>query len=178
LTSIPHPSEEAPRSGRVWLRTDNPRRPELVFAFPIDAELNAAVKRLPGRWFDWQLKHWRVPADPLQAKAVAELLARFPELVPDPAVLAWMSDSDRWRALVTVDVGDGPGAFVLRTLSGEPPDDLPGEAEGESRHVVPFTTENAWEMQGLEGADFDDGARACLRELVRGRTPAAAELSA
>jgi len=179
LTSNPALDEEPPRTGRVWLRTDDPREPELVFSFPIDAELNAAVKRLPRRWFDWQRKHWRVPADPLAAKAVAELLARFPEIVPDPAVLVWMSDSDRWRAIVSVAALEGRGVFVLRTLSGDPPADLPGEpsAEAEDRRLVPFSPENAAELRGLEGADFDDLARACIRELARGHRPAPADLA-
>ncbi|MBA3298619.1 MAG: DEAD/DEAH box helicase [Thermoleophilaceae bacterium] len=179
MTSDSAPNEETPGAGRVWLRTDDPREPELVFAFPIDVELNAAVKRLPRRWFDWQRKHWRVPADPLAAKAVAELLARFPELVPDPAVLAWMGDSDRWRAIVSVAAVDGRGVFVVRTLSGEPPADLPGgrAAEAEDRQLVPFSPENAAELRGLEGADFDDLARASVQELVRGHRPAPARLS-
>ena len=150
-----------------------------MFAFPVHDELNDAVRRLPGRWFDWQRKHWRVPADPLLAKDVAELLARFPELTPDPTVLAWMSDSDRWRALVSVTARDGHGVFVVRTLSGDAPDDLPGETPESfpDRRVVPFTPQDAAALRELDGLDLDDLARACLRELLRGRSPAPAELS-
>ena len=163
----------------MWLRSDDPREHELVFAFPVDQELNEAVRRLPGRWFDWQRKHWRVPADPRLAKPVEELLARFPELRPDPTVLAWMSDSDRWRALVTVSARDGNGVFVLRTLSGEPPGGLPGEtpANAPDRRVVPFGVENAVALRELEGTDLDDVARACMRRLLRGQWPPPAELS-
>ena len=57
-------NEPGPASGRVWLLADKPREPEIVFAFPFDDELNEAVKRLPGRWFDWRRRHWRIPADP------------------------------------------------------------------------------------------------------------------
>ncbi len=179
LTSNGTPGGDSSHSGRVWLRTDDPRGSELVFAFPIDTELNDAVKRLPGRWFDWQRKHWRVPARPLLAKAVAELLARFPELAPDPDVLAWMSDSDRWRALVSVTARDAQGVFVVRTLSGDAPEDLPGDpVEGApDRYVVPFSADNASELHGREGLDLDDLARLCLRELLRDRMPAPAELS-
>jgi SWI/SNF-related matrix-associated actin-dependent regulator of chromatin subfamily A-like protein 1 len=173
LTSFP---ESAP-SRRVWLRTDDPREAELVFAFPIDPELNDAVKRLPGRWFDWQRKHWRVPADPLSAKAVAEILAQFPDLTPDPSVLAWMSDSDRWRALVSVTARNGEGVFVVRTLSGEPPPELPVEVpEGApDRRAVSFS--DAASLHDVDGLDLDDLARACMRELLCGRSPAPAELS-
>ena len=70
------------------------RERELVFAFAFDEDLNEAVKELPRRWFDWRRKHWRVPADPRSAKAVEQLLARFPALQPDAEVLSWLSDSD------------------------------------------------------------------------------------
>ena len=165
--------------GRVWLLDENPRRPELVFAFPVDEELNDAVKRLPGRWFDWRRKHWRVPADPSVAKPVEAVLERFGGLVPAPEVLAWLSDSDRWRALVSVVLHEQGGAFVVRTLSGEPP---AAELEGgiaiaEDRLVFPFSAENAERVEALEGARIDDLARACARELELGRAPAPAELT-
>ena len=56
--------QQAPAAGRVWLLAEDPADRELVFDFGFDEELNAAVKRLPRRWFDWRRKHWRVPADP------------------------------------------------------------------------------------------------------------------
>ena len=93
-------TSRSPPPGRVWLLADNPREPELVFDFPFHEDLNEAVKELPRRWFDWRRKHWRVPAHPRVAKAVEALLAQFPDLVPTPEVLAWLSDSDRWRAVV------------------------------------------------------------------------------
>ena len=108
---------EAPR-GRVTLLADNPREPEIVFDFPFDEELNEAVRELPGRWFNWRLKHWRVPADPRLGKLIGGVLERFPALEVSPEVHAWLSDSDRWRALVSVGNHDGAGAFVLRTHLG------------------------------------------------------------
>ena len=56
--------QQAPAAGRVWLLAEDPHDRELVFSYGFDEELNAAVKRLPRRWFDWRRKHWRVPADP------------------------------------------------------------------------------------------------------------------
>ena len=50
-------TESGPAAGRVWLLADNPRDPELVFDFPFHEELNEAVRRLPGRWFNWRRKH-------------------------------------------------------------------------------------------------------------------------
>ena len=164
--------------GRVWLLADNPREPELVFDFPFDEELNEAVKRLPRRWFDWRRKHWRVPADPRLGGAVEEVLARFPELSPAPEVLAWLTDSGRWKALVTVVSRSGEGAFVLRTISGDPPAELAhAESVGEGRLVLPFDAHSAELLREVEGLQLDDLARYCARELRAGREPAGAELS-
>jgi superfamily II DNA or RNA helicase len=156
-------------SGRVFLLTDNPRRPEIVFDFPADDEMNEAVKQLPRRWFDWRRKHWRVPADPLIAKDVTVLLERFPELEADMTMRHWLDNSKRWRALVSVGEEDGRGVFLMRTLAGEPPDDVPDD--------LSFSEETAHALQFLDGVEMDDLARACARELVRGRMPAGAELS-
>jgi SWI/SNF-related matrix-associated actin-dependent regulator 1 of chromatin subfamily A len=106
------------------------------------------------------------------------VLGRFPELVPSPEVLGWLTDSGRWRALVTVVSRAGRGAFVLRTISGDPPDEL-AEAEqvGEGRLVLPFHAGNAELLRELEGVQLDDLARHCARALRAGREPAPAELT-
>jgi SWI/SNF-related matrix-associated actin-dependent regulator 1 of chromatin subfamily A len=170
--------EESAATGRVWLLADNPREPELVFDFPFDEDLNEAVKRLPRRWFDWRRRHWRVPADPRLARAVEEVLGRFPELVAAPEVLDWLTDSGRWRALVTVVSRQGRGAFVMRTISGDPPPELAAaEAVGERRLVLPFDAESAELLARVEGVKLDDLARHCARELRAGRDPAGAELT-
>ena len=150
--------------------TDNPRRPELVFDFPVDDELNDAVKELPRRWFDWRRKNWRVPADPLIAKQVAALLERFPDrLESDATVRSWLDQSKHWRGIVSVGCENGKGVFLVRTLAGDPPPELPAD--------LSFNEDTAEELLDLDGADLDDLARACARELIRGREPAAAELS-
>jgi len=164
--------------GRVWLQDDGRREPELVFSFPIDEELNDAVKRLPGRWFNWRHKHWQVPADPRVGKLVQGVLERFPGLRPAPEVMDWLSDSDRWRALVSVNVSDGAGVFVVRTVAGERPQELAAErTAGTGRVVMPFTEESARRLLQIEGARLDDLARMCARELAVGRIPAPAELA-
>ena len=172
-------TESGPAAGRVWLLADNPRDPELVFDFPFHEELNEAVRRLPGRWFNWRRKHWRVPADPRVAKLVAAVLEHFPGLEPTAEVVAWLSDSDRWRALASITAHEGAGAFILRTISGEPPADLvrADVGEGEGRLVIPFSAPGARRMAEVEGVQLDDLARAGARELELGGTPAAAELT-
>ena len=178
MTSEPLPTDlERPQS-RVWLRDEDPREgAELVFDFPFDEDLNEAVKRLPRRWFDWRRKHWRVPADARIGKLVAELLGRFPQLEATPEVLTWLSESDRWRAAVTVVAHEGAGAFLMRTLAGDPPGELDGALPaGEAKLLLPFDTPGARRLPSLEGVHLDDLARVCARELAEGLSPAPAEL--
>jgi SWI/SNF-related matrix-associated actin-dependent regulator of chromatin subfamily A-like protein 1 len=166
-------------TGTVYLLEDDPRDREIVFSFPVDQEINAAVKQLPGRWFDWRRKNWRVPANPRLAKPIAGVLARFPELSPSREVLDWLSDSARWRAVVTAYQDEhGRGAFLLRTLSGDPPEEvLAATSAGEGHLELPFSAESASLLGGLERVELDDLARACLADLVAGRSPAPASLS-
>jgi superfamily II DNA or RNA helicase len=164
--------------GRVYLLDDDPREAEIVFDFSLHEELNEAVKQLPGRWFNWRHKHWRVPADPRLGKAVASVLARFPGLEPSAEVRDWLSESGRWRALVSVTSHEGAGAFVLRTLSGEVPQELAGaEPHGDGRLLLPFGAGSARLLSELDGLRLDDLARACARELSAGGTPAPAEVA-
>ncbi|HYP48787.1 MAG TPA: DEAD/DEAH box helicase [Thermoleophilaceae bacterium] len=177
---MPEPlqSDPVPARGEVWLRDEDTREPELVFAFPFDEALNEAVKGLPGRWFDWRRKHWRVPADPRLSKRVESLLGSFPELVPSPQVLAWLGASERWRALATVIAHEGGGAFVLRTLSGEAPEGLPEATDiGHERLLLPFSRRSAEALLRLPELQLDDAALACAHELRGGSAPAPAELS-
>ena len=174
----PFQIDPEPATGQVWLLADNPREPELVFDFRFHEELNEAVKELPGRWFDWRRKHWRVPARPRVAKAIEALLARFPDLVPSPDVLAWLSDSDRWRAVCTVVARDGRGHFLVRTLQGDRPDELTaGTDAADGRVLFPFSEENAALLQQLEGLRLDDLATACARSLRTGHPPPPAEMT-
>src|SRR5829696_7475548 len=173
LATDPFQNEPVPASGQVWLLADNPREPEIVFDFPFHEDLNEAVKELPRRWFDWRRKHWRVPAHPRVAKAVEALLAQFPDLVPSPEVLAWLSDSDRWRAICTVVARDGRGHFLVRTLQGDAPPELEVATDaGEGRVLLPFAAKNAELVQQLEGLRLDDLALMCARELREGSAPA------
>ena len=120
-----------------------------------------------------------MPADPRLAKQVAEVLERFARLEPTPEVLDWLSDSDRWRALVFVGAWEGAGAFVLHTISGDPPEEMTSASAGgrEGRLVIPFDSPAAPLISELEGARLDDLARASARELELGQAPRAAELT-
>src|SRR2546421_6455651 len=101
-------SDDAAPAPQVVLGTDQRGERALVFRFPFDELLNAAVKRLPGRRFDWERREWIVPARPEFAEELAELLAVFPRVEVAPEVSAWLSDAG-WRGIASVrDVGYGP----------------------------------------------------------------------
>ncbi|MGI8844966.1 MAG: SNF2-related protein, partial [Thermoleophilaceae bacterium] len=178
MSELQHQEASAGR-GKVWLRVENRREQDLVFDFPFNEELNDAVKELPRRWFNWRAKHWRVPADPQIVKQVEVLLDQFPELEAAPEVKSWLGNAHNWRALVSVLVHDGAGAFVLRTVAGEAPEDeLEDTIEiAPDRLALPFGRENARLLDRLEGADLDTLARGCVRDIQEGRDPAGAELT-
>ncbi len=180
LDSLAFPADqspEQPRRGEVWLREEGTREAELVFSFPIDDELNDAVKQIPGRWFDWHRKHWRVPADPRNGPAVTSILARFPQLEPREDVLAWLSDSGKWRGLVSLTARDGEGFFVIRTMSGERPEELDGARRTDSGlDLLPLDAESVQRLRDAEGTQFDDLARDARDEIVAGRKPPAATI--
>ena len=134
MTSEPLTNESESPEGRVWLRDEDPREGrELVFDFPFDEEFNEAVKRLPRR----------VPADPRIGKLVGELLGRFPHLHAAPEVIAWLDEADRWRAAVTVVPHEGAGAFLMRTLAGDPPASLDG--------AIPAGEGQTWTRESCRG---------------------------
>jgi len=178
LASVPdHSPRQTTAKGEVWLRDAGGRDAELVFSFPVDHELNEAVKRLPGRWFDWRRKHWRVPADPRSGPAITQLLARFPQLEPGPDVRAWLADSDRWRGLVSIVKRDGAGAFIVRTLAGDEPDALAGARRAENGNaLLPLDRAGAGALAELEGATLDDLARGAVNDLRHGVIPVGAWL--
>jgi SWI/SNF-related matrix-associated actin-dependent regulator of chromatin subfamily A-like protein 1 len=164
--------------GRVWLQGEGTRDAELVFSFPYDRELNDAVRRLPGRWFDWRRKNWRVPAHLRSAPDVEAVLARFPGLEASPEARAWLGGAHRWRAIVSVTASEGSPVFVMRTLAGDAPDDLPAPVEDRGGLLLfDFDAETAGELGRLEGGELDDPARECASELLAGRSPAPAALS-
>src|SRR3954453_6966466 len=74
----------------VELRVAASGEPVVVFAFPYSAERVAAMRAIPGRRFDWEAREWRVPRHEATAVYVADVLARWPDLVADEAVREWL----------------------------------------------------------------------------------------
>src|SRR3954452_13035032 len=151
--SVPIPSgDEVVPAPQVVLGTDRRGGRALVFRFPFDELLNAAVKRLPGRRFDWDTREWIVPARPEFAEEFAELLAVFPRIEVAPEVSAWLSKAG-WHGIASVwDVGYGPRLGV-RSLAGVVPAWLErdGRDEGDGRLTLDLDVEAARLASELEG---------------------------
>ena len=92
------------------------------------------MKRLPGRWFNWETREWTVLCRPESAEEIAEMLACFPRVQVAPEVADWLADAAGWEGIVAVwDTGDGP-RLSLRLLSGVPPRELEAIDEGGARN--------------------------------------------
>src|SRR4051812_32093196 len=109
-------------AAHVRLGFDRRGRRAMVFHFPFDELLNMAVKRLPGRRFDWETREWSVPCMEHTAAEVAEMLECFPRVTVTPAVQAWLATAAGWHGLASVyDIGYGP-VLAIRSLAGTKPD--------------------------------------------------------
>ncbi|HEX8855510.1 MAG TPA: DEAD/DEAH box helicase [Thermoleophilaceae bacterium] len=147
-----------PRSGLV-----------LVFRFAFDELLNAAVKRLPGRRFDWDTREWIVPARREFAEEFAELLAVFPRIQPEPEVTAWLSDVG-WAGMASVrDVGYGP-VLAVRSITGIVPEWLEerGETDADGRIVVPLDEDVAQLAYDSDGLELDTLADHAVENILGG----------
>ena len=159
--------ELAPYRPNVELRTGRDGGRQVVFAFPYRADIVDAVRGIPGRRFDWDVKEWWAPADELTAVHVAAVLDRFPELSMADDVGGWIGDVERrWLGLVTTARHDGRGWFVCETRGGELPPELAAEAqEHGSARRLPLTTEIAEALTDLPGARLDGRATGCALRL-------------
>ena len=150
----------------------------MVFRFPFDEELNAAVRLLPGRRFDWETREWSVPCVPRAAAAVAELLARFPALVATPGAAAFLEDAARWYAIAAAwDEGYGP-LLAIRPVGGTRPTWL-AEREHEERDgwlLLDLDAELARLVGAADGVELDEVAAAAVRAELAGAPVAGATL--
>src|SRR3954470_24410063 len=176
--SVPIPSgDEVVPAPQVVLGTDRRGGRALVFRFPFDELLNAAVKRLPGRRFDWESREWIVPARPEFAEEFAELLAVFPRIEVAPEVSAWLSDAG-WRGIASVrDVGHGP-TLAVRSIVGIAPAwlDERGTEEGDGRIGLELDPEVAQLATEVEGLELDTVADGAVESVLAGLQPLGARL--
>jgi superfamily II DNA or RNA helicase len=164
----------------VWMRS-GPRGPELVFRVTRDAQMTAAIKRLPGRRFDGVERVWTVPARPETVVGVQALLDTQLWLSIGDGVGDWLAaDAGRWTGCATVVDHEGEPLLVLHTHSGELPPALSGEPIGRGGDTValPCDAASAGALAALGGVEPDAAAAAALAALAAGQRPVGAHLGA
>src|SRR3954469_9051438 len=167
---------QAESPAHVRLGIDRRGRPSMIFRFPFDELLNLAVKRLPGRRFDWETREWSVPCMEHTAPEVAEMLECFPRLRVAPAVTAWLAGAAGWRGMGSVyDIGYGP-RLALKHIAGTVPDWIEdARLADEEPHggwlLLPLDAETAAEARDQEGLEIDDIAHASIDALLDHRDP-------
>src|SRR4051794_19177907 len=148
----------------------------VVLGFPYDARIVDAVRKIPGRRFDWDEREWFAPADDWVGVHVADVLARFPELTTTPEVDEWLTRlRDRWIGRVTTTRYDGHGWWLLDTKAGPVPEALCAE-EHDGRLLAPMTAAVGAALRAEQAARLDAGAARCLQIIELGREPAPARL--
>ena len=161
----------------VELRADRYGHTHVVFAFPYRADIVDAVRAIPGRRFDWDAKEWWAPQADETAPYVKGVIERHPSLLVADEVSAWLAEAATgWVGRVSAARLDGRGAFVLETISGELPEDLPAEERG-GRLWLPFSRAIAEALLELRGARLDTRALRCATKLQVDLDPPPATLA-
>ncbi|MDQ3676829.1 MAG: DEAD/DEAH box helicase, partial [Actinomycetota bacterium] len=162
----------------VWMRSAA-AGDELVFAFAADQQLNAAIKRLRGRRFDFVERTWTVPAEPSRAAAVQALLEDHPWLTVSDDVADWLdAHAHAWAALATVVEHERAPWFVVDTLYGAVPLQLAqGAAQLDGGTLLLRADPAAAELlDGRASIELDAPATAVLSALRAGGRPAGASV--
>ena len=163
----------------VELRLNHHGQESVVFAFPYRADIVDAVRSIPGRRFNWEVKEWWAPRADATAPYVKGVLERFPALSVSPDVEAWLARAVKgWVGRVTAGKRSGSGYFVLDVISGELPEPLAELAEtAGGRAWLPFSKEVAEELLEMAGARLDPRALRCASRLQVGQPPPPATLA-
>ena len=150
----------------------------LVFDLEVEEHVNAAIKRLPGRRFDWRRRVWTVPAVPRVAGAVVELLDARPWLTVSDAARDWLLAHAVWTASVGVWTREERPVFVVVDDGGEAPAPLAERADPwhAGRWSLPLDAPSAALLAGLEGAVLDARAREAVEAIRAGSGPTGARL--
>ncbi len=171
-----------PERPNVELRTEEERGRIVALAFPYDRHLVEAVRAIPHRRFDWDTYEWWAPADDWVAMHVADILRRFPELVPTAQVSDWLESIEkRWLGHVRTARHDGRGWWALHTLAGAVPEALVEGSvtrEEDGALLIPLTEANAHVLREQESAKLDAAADRCVSSLELGDAPPPARLVA
>jgi SWI/SNF-related matrix-associated actin-dependent regulator 1 of chromatin subfamily A len=171
------PAPPAASQPNVTLTHDRGRQ-WLAFSFAFDENLNAAIKRLPGRRFDWDARRWLVPADRKIGSVLLELFTDYRWLVLAEEVRNWIDTFAGWHGAVTATEGpDGKPAFAVSTLGGTPPAALLEHGtEHDDWIVLPMDEQSMILLEELDGAILDDRAERSAAIVFEGETPPAATL--
>ncbi len=163
----------------VSLRDDPDRGHIVVLAFPYDTGLVEAVRKVPGRRFDWDAREWWAPVSDWCGAHIRELLERYPDLEPSDEVGAWLSEvSRRWIGNVSALPHDGRGWFACRTRAGTLPPELAAlVVQVGELSLLPLTAEVGDTLSELPGARLDGAAVRCAIALSAGRDPARATIA-
>jgi SWI/SNF-related matrix-associated actin-dependent regulator 1 of chromatin subfamily A len=168
-----------PGRTNVSLRPGPDGTHEVVLAFPYDPTIVAHVRTIPQRRFDWDAKEWWAPADDWVGVHVADVLERFPDLVPSADVTQWLEGlTARWIGTVTTQRHDGRGWWSLITRAGRVPEALLELAEPAGGGLlVPFGLEAAELLRDERSAKLDVAAQRCLEAIELGDDPPPARLA-
>ena len=145
----------------------------VVFAFPYRADLVDAVRRIPGRRFDWDRREWHAPATIEAAPYVLAVVEGYPELRVSDDVVDWLDEfGSGWVGRVAATKVGATGAFRLKRITGELPEELVPLAEDSGEFTwIPFLREAAGALLDLPGARLDAPALRCATRLADGREP-------
>ncbi|WP_320669277.1 DEAD/DEAH box helicase [Patulibacter defluvii] len=170
----------------ISIETRGGGAPELVLDVP--RSLNDAVRRIPGRYFDWSNRRWRAPLSARAAAIVRELLEQA-QLRTDAAAAEWLSGLSGWQGEATVRETDRGPRLAIATVYGTPPASLVAAGEelstaasadprapAERVHLLPFDADGVATMDRLPELSIDATVMLAAAELRIGRMPAAATL--
>jgi hypothetical protein len=162
----------------VWLRSE-PFGDEVVFAFPLDRQLTAAIKRLPGRRFDSADRTWVVPASPRLAASLEALLDEHPWLTVSEGLADWLdAHAGAWSAIATIVEHEHSPCFVLLTLYGSAPAELLEAACERDGATLLLRADEAGArlLEAHPSVEHDAPSAAAIGALHDGEPPAGATL--
>ena len=164
----------------VSLRRVDDGGQRVVLSFPYDAHLVELARSIPHRSFDWDTREWSAPVTDWAGIRVQDILERYPELDASDEVLAWLAGvRRRWIGNVTTTRLDGYGWWVLRTVAGPLPSELP-DADlrvHDGRQLLALTATAAAVLREQQSARLDAAAERCLQLVLAGTEPPPARLT-
>ncbi len=171
--------QSVPERPNIELRKTTEHGEIVVLSFPYDVHIVSAVRGIPQRRFDWDKKEWWAPVDDWCAVHVADVLDRFPDLVPTDEVATWLEGVDRrWVGSVSVTRHEGGGWWVMRTRAGRLPEALAAATvEYDGRTLLPMSAEHAEALRELSSARIDTAAERCMTLWELGEQPPPARLA-